>query len=224
MTSAPRSTRDVVIAAGPSIEHSMIRNPCSGGVVAIAPPVREGRIVAVTDPGAGAPGSSYWGDGVVTPRRRLDGVRGHGAQLRIARAGQPRSHGRRSARPPGARATPLAPGSSTTGGASSRPNRRRTGRCPRRNGRRRWAKRRGSPTGWPSSSARWPTGRRSPSSASGCPGCCRGRSAPPPTASSARPTPCARWLRSTRRPVVSSWPSVWRSGPRTIRSCRGHPS
>ena len=34
------------MAAGPRAEHSMILNPCSGGVVAIGPPVVKGRIVA----------------------------------------------------------------------------------------------------------------------------------------------------------------------------------
>ena len=39
------------MAAGPRAEHSMILNPCSGGVVAIGPPVVEGRIVAAAAPG-----------------------------------------------------------------------------------------------------------------------------------------------------------------------------
>ena len=42
------------MAAGPRAEHSMIRNPCSGGVVAIGPPVVKGRIVAAAAPGARA--------------------------------------------------------------------------------------------------------------------------------------------------------------------------
>ena len=67
------------MAAGPRAEHSMIRNPCSGGVVAIAPPVREGRIVAVAAPGAGARVWPYWGRWSRSPLDdALDGLRGHG--------------------------------------------------------------------------------------------------------------------------------------------------
>ena len=81
----------------------MIRNPCSGGVVAIAPPVRDRRIVAVAAPGTGGRVWPYWGRGGVPPRRRVDGLRGHGTLLRVAGAGQPRPDGGRGAGPPGPR-------------------------------------------------------------------------------------------------------------------------
>ena len=45
----------------------MILMPCSGGVVAIGPPVVEGRIVAAAGQGAGAPAPPYWGDGDARP-------------------------------------------------------------------------------------------------------------------------------------------------------------
>src|SRR5579871_522488 len=141
MTSAPRSTRDVVMAAGPRAEHSMIRNPCSGGVVAIAPPVRERRIVAVVAPGTGARVWPYWVRGVSPPRRRADGLRYHGAPLRVARPGQPWAHGGRGTRPPRPRGRhrglgAALPRAARAGVPARRPTARRGGlaRRPRRGG------------------------------------------------------------------------------------------
>src|SRR5580658_11366936 len=101
MTSAPRSTRGVVICAGPSAEHSMILIPCSGGAVAIMPPRFEGRIVAVSPPGEGVRTPTYWTGADRCPERRPERLRHDSAHVRAARALESRADGGRGALAPG---------------------------------------------------------------------------------------------------------------------------
>ena len=212
------------MAAGPRAEHSMILMPCSGGVVAIGPPVVEGRIVAAAATGAGPRTSPYWGDGDGGPRRRLTvfagtaprygslGLANHGPMAAEALAHLGRDDAIAGwveryrlrldeAPPPADRPLTEADWPAALGQAGPLP---RVAGALRERGRR--------PAGLLPS---WANGRRA---------CCPARSGRPRTGSSAPGTRCAACRRGRHATAAPRGGDRARpSGPRATRSCPGPP-